>query len=443
MSFDRAPQVGLPARHEWMVVVRVYGSILYATRRWGAAEGESVVPLEPRHIEEWMSACAEAGVTTVLWRANCAGSLTYPSQWAPLPGETPLPAKYQLGDRVIEQGWPEADWVFLGEQCRRFDTLRAGVEAAHRHGLRFLLDFSTFDLLGQWCTTDAWPEGGTRAWDPDLYLCSREGKERLAGVPCYAEPTVKARRLAEIEEALGYDIDGIHLGFFSHCDAHSGSQPNRFGFNPVIVDEFRERFGHPPANAPQDTHRLYALHGEHFTRFVRDASRLVRGRGKTMLCAARTDGVHGWTDPEHGGAMNGVMPRGDRRDGRSHLPFAAGFYVEWEKWCDEGLVDGLVTYAPYPDGVEEARGMQARSGKPVYLMRKFTGYEGRVSPPQTWEGMRAEAERIAAGDLGGWALHLMFLPPHRVAQPDWRELLPHASRVVRGPRSVEEEPVSS
>lgn len=408
---------------EWMAVVRVYGSILYTTKRWGASGGEKPIPLEPSHIDGWMADCARSGITTVLWRANCAGTLTYPSRFTALAGESPLPRRYRLGHQVIEQGWLPADWMFLGEQCRRFNTLEAGVSSAHRHGLKFFLDFSTFDLVGVWCTPEHWPEGGERTFDPDLWLWSQDQKERLAGVPCYAEPCVRERRLGEMVEALDYGIDGVFLGFFSHCDAQSGERSGGYGYNPVVVNEYRQRHGLDPLADAVDVHRLYALHGERFTQFVREAGRLVRGRGKKLLCTSRTDGVHGWNGTRWGLGQTGVLGAHDLRDGQSPLPFVAGFYLEWEKWADEDLVDGLVVYAPFPDGVGLAQKMRQRARKPVYLMRKYSGWEGKLAPPQTLQGYQQEIEAVRRGEIDGYALHLMCIVQHEAMKPDWRELL--------------------
>jgi len=147
----------------------------------GSADAE-LAPITAEQIGGWMQKCADAGVTSVLWRANCAGTLTYPSKFAGLAGEPPLPNPNEgMGVTSVDQGWPEGDWKWLGEQCQRHDTLAAAVAAAHEHGLKIYLNFHTFDMVGSWSTPSTWPDGGEPAWDPDMWLWSKDPHRRLAG----------------------------------------------------------------------------------------------------------------------------------------------------------------------------------------------------------------------------------------------------------------------
>ena len=311
-----------------MVVIRVYGSILYTTGCWpddGPATGAT--PLTERHIDAWFEDCARHGVAAVLWQANCGGTLTYPSAYAPLAGDPPLPARFRIGTELHEQGWRTRDWTWLGEQCRNFNTLEAAVSSAHRHGIALILNFSVFDLPGVWCNAESWPDGSP-LFDRDLWLWSRDQQTRLEGIPCYADPRLRELRLAEVREALDYGIDGIALGFFSHCDAAAGDEPHRFGFNPCVVEEFGERHGVDVLREPFDTAAWYALHGEHFTRFVQAVSGETKRRGRVLLGYARTDGIHGWAGPRtpviSQGMASGGVHRFDARSGRSSDQPAAG-----------------------------------------------------------------------------------------------------------------------
>lgn len=408
---------------ERMVVIRVYGSILYATGQWGG-EGRPAEPLTPAHIDGWMKRCAAAGVTSVLWRANCAGTLTYPSRHAALAGEPPLPdPNAGMGVAVVKQGWTRPDWDWLGAQCRRFDTLATAVRAAHVHGLKILLDFHTFDMVGSWCRRTQWPDGGERAWDPDGWLWSRDGEARLAGIPCYADPVVRGRRVAEIEEALERGVDGIVLGFFSHCDGHSGDRRCWFGYNPVIVEQYGRRYGGDPRGGDVDPHRMYALHGAGFTQFVREAAKAVRTAGANLVATTRIDGVHGWGAAAAANGLNGAMDGQDLRDGKSDLPLAAGIYLETEAWAREGLVDALMCCAPFADaGLPAVTRLKSDIDVPVYLWRKYTGWKGNVSGPMSMGQYRDEARAARRGDIDGYCLHAMQIVRHPWFDPDWSEV---------------------
>ena len=403
---------------ELMATIRVYGSILYTTKKWGPQPGEEPVPLEPAHIDTWMKSCAAAGVTTVLWRSN-TGWTTYPSKVVPLAGTIPLQARAQFGVSTIEQGWLVEDWAFLGEQCKRFNTLAVAVEAAHRHGLKIFLNFATFDAIGCWCNSQDWPEGGDLAWDPNMWMWSKDQKQRLAGVPCYAEPAVRDLKVQEIEESTDYDIDGVLLSLAGHMDGACGDVPCSYGYNPTVVGQYRQRHGVDPLTDDVDPHKFYALHGEGFTEFVRQVSNVVRGKGRKLLCGTRTDGVHGWGDSVAGKALVGeTMPQRDMRDGSSPLPIAAGLYLETEKWAAEKLVDGLVCAAPFEDGVKAVRQLRDKVRLPVYMWRKYTGHNGSVSAPGL-DVYRSEVNAARAGEIDGYAMYIMQITDHPLFKPDW------------------------
>lgn len=408
-------------------MIRVYGSILYATKKWGAA-GERPVPLEPAHIDAWMQSCAAHGITSVLWRANCSGTLTYPNRFTALAGEPPLP---MAEDRVVagvtraRQSWNPEDWRWLGEQCRRFNTLDAAVRAAHRHGLKLLLDFNTFDMVGCLCTPDLWPGAGERAWNPDDWLWSRDRKTRLVGVPCYADPIVRRRRIGEIVEAMEIGVDGIALGFFSHCDSLSGDRACEFGFNPKVAAEYRRQHRAGPTTEQVDPHLLYAIQGEFFTQFVRDASDVVRREfGKQLIATTRVDGVHGWGGKTVASLINGDMQDVDLRARRAELPaYAAAFCLEWEKWLDEDLVDALLVAAPAQGGVAAIERMKRGRSAPMHLWRKFTATNGELAGPLTWSNYQAEFQAARDGRLDGCCLLPMQINSHPLFAPDWRKLL--------------------
>ena len=407
---------------ELMATIRVYGSILYQTNAWAPLPGKEHIPLEPEHIDAWMKRCADGDVTTVLWRPN-TGWTTYPSKFVPFAGTFPLPEpSIQAGVNIAKQGWLAEDWAYLGEQCKRFDTLAVAVEAAHRHGMKIYLDFATFDAIGVWCNSNYWPEGGDLAWDPDMWMWSKDQKLRLAGVPCYAEPAVCELKLKEIDEVTDYGIDGLVLSLAGHMDGAGGDDPCSYGYNPTVTNQYKQLHGVDPLTEEVDPHKFYELHGEAFTEFVRQVSSVVRGKGKKLIGGTRTDGVHGWGGEVAGGGLVGqTMPDRDMRDGSSPLPIAAGFYLQTEKWAEEQLVDGLMCGVPVKDGVKAAQQLRDKVGLPVYIWRKHWALKDRVGPFDL-DVYQSETKAVRAGAIDGYAMFNIDVTDYPLSTPDWRDL---------------------
>ncbi len=205
---------------------------------------------------------------------------------------------------------------------------------------------------------------------------------------------------------------GVGLGFFSHCDGQSGDDRCAFGYNPVVVARYQERYGVDLLREDADPHKLYALHGEGFTEFVRGASQLVRAQGKRLVCTTRTDGIHGWGGPQAGsGIIGATIQPGDLRDGQTDLPLTAGFDLETEKWGEEKLVGGLLCYASYDGGVEAVGRLREEFGVPCYLWRKFTGWQGKVSG-RSMKAYQAELQAMIDGAFDVYCLLIMQITDH-------------------------------
>ena len=116
------------------------------------------------------------------------------------------------------------------------------------------------------------------------------------------------------------------------------------------------------------------------------------------------------------------MQQGDLRDGQSELSLAAGFYLETEIWAEEKLVDGLLCYAPYTDGVKAVGQLQEKVNIPTYLWREFTGYKGKVQE-RPLEAFKAEAQALRDGDIDGYCLLIMQITDNPLFQPDWTAVL--------------------
>lgn len=128
---------------ESVMTLRVYGNILYATGAWkadGTGDPDTADELTPGHIEQWMDACRERGVNTVLWQSNCGGTSTHPSPVLPLAGPPLAPHN---------EAW-EPVWAFLGQQVRLW--LEADLDGFRAYNVAaedVCIDVPTADLLAE------------------------------------------------------------------------------------------------------------------------------------------------------------------------------------------------------------------------------------------------------------------------------------------------------
>ncbi len=200
---------------------------------------------------------------------------------------------------------------------------------------------------------------------------ARGKNEYLAVAPCEVYPEVQRLWLGWIDRLLAAGVDGIDLRVSAHGTLTD--EPHAYGWNEPVVAEYRRVHGADLRSEPHDPALLSALRGEHYTRFVREASRRVRARGKRMQVHVHTEAFR--ADPCHGQLMG----------------FPANIRFEWQRWLRERLVDGITLRTSWFEGmedpfsarsqrsrmpaaledpvVEEALALSTRLGLPAYLNR--------------------------------------------------------------------------
>jgi len=217
-------------------------------------------------IEQMMADSAAAGVDKILFRVDCLGEVMYPSP-----------------THTIYDGAPET--IRAVEQ----DGLRQCVERAHAHGMQL------------WAWIEIFESGYSAAgmWDqyfcdrPYLWLLRRDWDEPLSwrerelwfGMPCYAYPEARQRRVTEFAElASMYDIDGFYVCMRKHGGYSGGVGNFDFGYNPPIVEEYRRRWGVDPrevVDAADPTsvaaRRFSQLKADYITQLIREARHAVHG----------------------------------------------------------------------------------------------------------------------------------------------------------------------
>ena len=207
-------------------------------------------------------------------------------------------------------------------------------------------------------TKSKWNWGGCIAF-------ARGRNGTLACTPCAVYPEVEKLWTGWVDRLLEAGVDGVDVRVSAHGSLTD--EPLEYGFNPPLLEEYRERFGREVGNTDGDRARLARLRGRHYTRFIREASRRVRSAGKKFQVHVHAEAFG--PDPCHGQLMG----------------FPANLEFDWRTWLLEGLADGITlrtTWFEAPEAdrgllhnalddsvVEEALALCNRKGIPVYLNR--------------------------------------------------------------------------
>ena len=164
---------------------------------------------------------------------------------------------------------------------------------------------------------------GRRAMNvPGGYIChTLDNNTHCAGGlhPCY--PEVRAFWLDWVRRSLDAGADGVGLRIANHS-TRTG-RPEDLGFNEPVLKEYCRRTGKTADPGETDFALIRSINGEFYTKFVRECSEMVRGRGCRMqhFVHPLMDGL--WTRPN---TINNVP---------------ATFEFDYRSWLREGLLDGL------------------------------------------------------------------------------------------------------
>jgi hypothetical protein len=150
---------------------------------------------------------------------------------------------------------------------------------------------------------------------------ARGKNEYVAAPPCEAEPEVRKLWGGWVDRIMEAGVDGIDLRF--NCHGIPSNEPEEYGFNEVLVEEYGRRFGKDLLAEDADLKLLARLRGEHLTSFVRETSEKVRGAGKKMHMHVHTE----WWRDKVSHAQSFWTP--------------ANLEFDWKGWLKEGLADGL------------------------------------------------------------------------------------------------------
>jgi hypothetical protein len=160
---------------------------------------------------------------------------------------------------------------------------------------------------------------------PDSCIAFARGKDRsplTAMSPSF--PETRRLWLSWVQAMLDSGADGIDIRPGHHMAEFAWIE---FGFEEPVRDEMLKRTGVDIWQSDDfDYDQWRKIRGEGWTQFIREASELVRSRGKKMIVHidSHFDGV-----PGAGGAMN--------------------MECDWHSWIAEGLCDGVTGKALWPN----------------------------------------------------------------------------------------------
>ena len=210
------------------------------------------------------------------------------------------------------------------------------------------------------------------------FLAFCRGKGRLMYALSFAHEESRRFLQGYVRECLKTGVDGVDIRLNSH---NSTIEPQAYGFNAPIVEEFRKRYGVDVLTEDFDWHAWQSLQGEYLTQLMRDISALLRQEG-------RAPQVH-----------LGYFTTMSERE-----PCFMNIHHDWASWLKEGLVDAITHK---DDSVNSPLCAQIRElptdlGLPLYGCYRH----GCGLPGEEWAALEGRmAQRAAACGMDGVILY--------------------------------------
>jgi hypothetical protein len=184
-------------------------------------------------------------------------------------------------------------------------------------GLEFDCGYGPFPIdldIDNAASQETWsvPQGGCVAF--------AVGKNAfLAGAPCESEHEVRRIWLRRLRRMIEAGVDGVDVRVSAHGSLTD--EPTAYGFNPVVLDAYRERFGSDPDESAGDMERLASVRGAAYTQFLRAARAMLIAAHVPMQVHLHTEAFR--PAPPHGALMG----------------FPANLRFDWPGWLDAKLAD--------------------------------------------------------------------------------------------------------
>jgi hypothetical protein len=175
--------------------------------------------------------------------------------------------------------------------------------------------------------------------------------------PVYTEVRQYWRREI-LSRCVDARVDGITIRIANHSSW--SSEGSAFGFNPPVIEAYRQRYGEIPTDEEDANWRQ--LQGEFFTQFLRELKTDLTGRDVRLQLSVNylmLKAVPGWR--------------------KNNVP--ENFIFEWRKWITEDIADSIeLKYFPWPFGAHRGSGTELiepivrlahEHGKPVFTNVRF------------------------------------------------------------------------
>jgi hypothetical protein len=320
-------------------------------------------------IADLMKLFRDVGFDAVWFRTSFCGTVCYHSKVL-----KPFEAEYRL---YLSKA--------LARAMAEFDPLEVAIAEAHKCGLKILTWITPFD--------NYYPgiEDPVLARHPEWLLSSRDGRYSMRGVPCVACAEYMDMRIDEVREVMQYGADGVYHAWGTHtvCTQAEGdlNQPECFGFNEPILQEYHQRFGQPRGD--YDYSLIAEIHADYFDRFIESCSKVVRSKSGQYVTMT-TSGV--LTTREHD--YYKYTPDG---------PIVFRLPSRWQKWAENGWLDAILAVAE--GGWLEKNEQAAKGDIPVIgYMHAGWGAEDPNLPLAAQTDFLGRAGRCLREPFGGLAL---------------------------------------
>ena len=220
----------------------------------------------PERIREALSHWSSSyGVTTVYWRM---------SSWI----------IRQYHERRVKGAEWYYDRVLAAEKTG--DPREEAIRACRDLGLRIYAYLTIYDEGAP--ASVLYGDNSPFPWQsrftiehPEYVVCNRERTKRQAGVMEYWYPEARQYKTGQIRDLLDrYDFDGVYICTRSHSPV--AETADMYGFNPPVVEAFRQRLGVDILTQDFDVQAWRDLRGEGVTLFLRELRAALNKRSKRV-----------------------------------------------------------------------------------------------------------------------------------------------------------------